>query len=80
MKDWHNYRCKHLPIEKRPFRPHVTLQRKVNVPSVPLFQPNITCEFNTFSLYESVSGSSGVKYINHESFTNDGSHTKNIIP
>ncbi|HAB80133.1 MAG TPA: RNA 2',3'-cyclic phosphodiesterase [Glaciecola sp.] len=58
----------HFPIEKRPYRPHVTLQRKVNAPSVPLFQPNITCEFNTFSLYESVSGATGVKYIKRQTY------------
>ncbi|MBT4883787.1 MAG: hypothetical protein HON44_07430 [Glaciecola sp.] len=58
----------HFPIEKRPYRPHVTLQRNVNAPSVPLFQPNIICEFNTFSLYESVSGATGVKYIKRQTY------------
>lgn len=57
-----------FPIEKRLFRPHVTLQRKVKTPSVPLFQPNISCEFDNFSLYESVSGAAGVNYIKRQTY------------
>lgn len=52
----------HFAIEKRPYRPHITLQRKVKVESIPLFQPSILAHFNDFHLYESSSSPKGVVY------------------
>ncbi|MCW8109789.1 RNA 2',3'-cyclic phosphodiesterase [Alteromonas ponticola] len=52
-----------IETENRDYHPHVTLMRKAP-PSLPppLFAPDITCEFNAFHLFESVSTPNGVSY------------------
>ena len=56
-------RSANIEVENRPYRPHVTLVRKANstLPP-PLFTPDITCNFDKFHLFESVSTPSGVTY------------------
>ncbi|NVK56374.1 MAG: RNA 2',3'-cyclic phosphodiesterase [Alteromonadaceae bacterium] len=52
-----------ISVERREYRPHVTLIRNVkNDFPPPLFPPQITCRFTQFHLFESVSGHSGVHY------------------
>lgn len=52
-----------IEVERRDYRPHVTLIRntKADYPP-PLFAPQITCKFSHFHLFESVSTPSGVRY------------------
>lgn len=54
-------RCQ-LPVQQKPYRPHVTLVRKASEPPVPLFAPDLTCTFNEVHLFESVSTPQGVHY------------------
>ncbi len=52
-----------IPVEKREYRPHVTLVRKaMPTLSLPLFQPNISCTVTKFHLFESFSNKQGVQY------------------
>lgn len=52
-----------IDVERREYRPHVTLIRntKEDYPP-PLFAPQLTCQFSQFHLFESVSTPSGVRY------------------
>lgn len=52
-----------IQLDKNNYSPHVTLVRKVNeeLPP-PLFNPDITCTFSHFHLFESVSTERGVHY------------------
>ncbi|QJR80609.1 RNA 2',3'-cyclic phosphodiesterase [Alteromonas pelagimontana] len=52
-----------IALDNREYLPHVTLVRKVTaaVPA-PLLPPSVTCSFNHFHLFESVSTPSGVVY------------------
>jgi 2'-5' RNA ligase len=53
-----------LSIERRPYRPHLTLVRKCREPvTPPLRPPRINLRCNRFCLMESRSGKSGVNYI-----------------
>lgn len=51
-----------VPIDKRPFRPHVTLAKKAKSPVTLDFEP-ISLHADTFCLAESVSTPKGVRYI-----------------
>ncbi|MDC8832081.1 RNA 2',3'-cyclic phosphodiesterase [Alteromonas gilva] len=52
-----------IGVERREYRPHVTLIRNVKSDfPAPLFVPQLTCRFSQFHLFESVSGNSGVHY------------------
>lgn len=52
-----------IPIQRRPYIPHVTLVRKQTEPvPAPLFPADIACRFDTVHLFESVSGKHGVHY------------------
>ena len=52
-----------LRIEKRTYKPHVTLFRKLPMPPpIPLLSPFFEMKVTSFSLYESVSGRKGVIY------------------
>lgn len=52
-----------IAVEKREYRPHVTLVRKaIPTMSLPLFQPNLTCSVTKFHLFESFSDKQGVHY------------------
>ena len=54
--------CK-IPVQERRYIPHVTLVRKVSKEApAPLFPPQITCQFNTLHLFESLSGKHGIHY------------------
>ncbi len=52
-----------ITVERREYRPHITLIRNIkgDFPP-PLFAPQISCRFTQFHLFESVSGNSGVHY------------------
>lgn len=52
-----------IPIQERPYIPHVTLVRKVTQETpAPLFMPDIECKFDTLHLFESLPGKHGVHY------------------
>ena len=52
-----------LQIHDRPYKPHVTLVRKVSDGSPgALFEPDFNCKFSELHLFESVSGTKGVQY------------------
>ena len=53
----------HIPITKREYQPHVTLQRKITAPSPALFEPELTFDFSEFHLYASRSTRAGVEYV-----------------
>jgi 2'-5' RNA ligase len=55
-------RTVNIPIAKRDYQPHVTLQRKITTPVPALFDPNITFTFDEFHLYESCSTRTGAEY------------------
>lgn len=48
--------------ESRAWVPHVTLYRQCEAPSVPLREPRFTLKFEHLTLFESLSGRSGVRY------------------
>ncbi|MBT1061976.1 RNA 2',3'-cyclic phosphodiesterase [Bowmanella sp. Y26] len=52
-----------LPAERRPLQAHISLFRKQSInPPAPLCAPDLALQFNSFSLFESKSGSKGVQY------------------
>ncbi len=52
-----------ISVERREYRPHITLIRNVKSDfPPPLFAPQLTCRFTHFHMFESVSGNSGVHY------------------
>lgn len=65
-----------IDVERREYRPHVTLIRntKEDYPP-PLFAPQLTCEFRQFHLFESVSTPSGVRYPVKHSWPFRSSHS-----
>lgn len=58
-----------IQIEKREYRPHITLQRKIKEPVPALYQPSFRLSFKEFHLFESISTATGVAYIIRESFS-----------
>ena len=65
-----------IDVERREYRPHVTLIRnsKEDYPP-PLFAPQLTCQFSQFHLFESVSTPSGVRYPVKHSWPFRSSHS-----
>ena len=65
-----------IDVERREYRPHVTLIRntKEDYPP-PLFAPQLTCQFSQFHLFESVSTPSGVRYPVKHSWPLRSSHS-----
>lgn len=63
-----------LHVEKRKFQPHVTVIRNALADSPPpLFTPAVTCSFDRFHLFESVTRQGGVYYpIRHTWMLNSG--------
>lgn len=53
------FRCR---TDKKLYQPHITLARQALAPAKPLVEPNISLHFDSFSLYESRNGASGVHY------------------
>ncbi|WP_232366391.1 RNA 2',3'-cyclic phosphodiesterase [Salinimonas sediminis] len=52
-----------IAIERREYRPHVTMLRKASAAlPPPLYPPQIACNFDKFHLFESVSSPHGVSY------------------
>jgi 2'-5' RNA ligase len=57
-----------LPIETRPYRPHLTLYRKISPDSFEeleddgLPEPHTTIEITQFAIYQSISSADGVHY------------------
>jgi len=52
-----------IRVDKRPFRPHVTLARRVDhPPPAPLSTPALACRFERVELIESVLDPGGVRY------------------
>ena len=52
-----------IRVDKRTFRPHVTLARRVDrPPPAPLSSPSVTCRFERVTLFESVLDRHGVRY------------------
>lgn len=51
-----------VALEKRPFKAHVTLARKIKGPPAIIDIPPIHCEFASFALVASRSGENGVEY------------------
>lgn len=58
-----------ISLEKRDYRPHITLQRKITTPVQALYPPQFTIRFDEFHLYESISTPQGVEYVIRETFT-----------
>lgn len=53
----------HIDLQKRPYIPHLTLFRKCqHNPPAALIQPEFSCDFDQFHLFESVSTSHEVRY------------------
>lgn len=52
-----------LKVERRAYRPHLSLARRVSPePAAALTPPRFNCHFNSFALYESRQGRAGVHY------------------
>jgi 2'-5' RNA ligase len=52
-----------LKMDRRAYRPHLSLARRVSPePTAALTPPRFNCHFNCFGLYESSQGSGGVRY------------------
>ena len=52
-----------IRVDKRSFRPHVTLARRVDrPPPAPLSSPSVRCRFERVTLFESVLDRHGVRY------------------
>lgn len=49
--------------ESRPYRPHITIARKVSAPiPAPIIEPDFTVAANSFALFESMRGKQGMIY------------------
>ncbi len=65
-----------IDVERREYRPHVTLIRNTREDyPPPLFSPQLTCRFTQFHLFESVSAPSGVHYSIKHSWPLRGGHS-----
>jgi len=54
--------------DKKAYRPHLTLSKKIQNPSHPTVQPNFRLDYDQVTLYHSISMKSGVRYMEIESW------------
>ena len=55
--------------DKKAYRPHLTLSKKIQSPSHPTVQPDFHLDYDQVTLYHSISMKNGVRYLEIESWT-----------
>ena len=54
--------------DKKAYRPHLTISKKIQNPSYPTIQPNFALDYKQVTLYHSITMKSGVRYLELESW------------